>query len=114
MKSSGSDGRGRNDAKFCEQFRPQYWGGAVAFGAVLVGNPSLAHHQDAVGERDRLVDVVRDQQDTGPMGRHQFTDQRVHADAGQRIQRRKRFVEQKELGLLNQRARQSYALRLSA
>jgi hypothetical protein len=81
---------------------------------VFEGDPALAHHQDTVGKRDRLVDVMRDQQDTGPMGRHQFTDERVHADAGQRIQRGKGFVEQQKFRLLNQRPSQRHALRLSA
>src|SRR5882757_528504 len=113
-RCSSRDGGRRDDAEFCEQLRAHYWGGPVALGAVLERNPAIAHHQDSVGERDRLVDVVRYQQDTGPVGRHQFTDERVHADAGQRIQRGKGLVEQQKLGLLNQRTRQGYALRLSA
>src|SRR5438874_8158797 len=95
-RSSGSDGRRRNDAEFGEQFCAQYWGGAVTLGAMLEGNPAFSHHQDAIGQRDGLVNVVRDQQDTGPVGLDQFTDECVHADAGQRIERGKGFIKQKE------------------
>src|SRR4029079_4463243 len=62
VRSSGSDGRRRDDAEFGEQICAKYGGGAVAFGAVFKGKAALAHYQDAVGERDGLVDVVRHQQ----------------------------------------------------
>ena len=114
QKNSGRDGGRCDDAKLSEQLRTNDWGCAVTPGTMLEGNVALAHHQDTVGKHDGLVDIMRNQQDTGPVGGYQFADESVHANAGQCIQRGKGFVEQEKLRLLNQSARQGHALRLSA
>ena len=90
------------------------WDQAVAMSAVREGDPPVPHHQDAVGERNRLVDVMRDEQDTGPVRGDELAHQRVHANASQRIERGERFVEQQQLRLLHQRASKGDALRLAA
>ncbi len=81
---------------------------------MLEGDRAVAHHQDAIGESDRLVDIVRDEQDARLMIGDEFADELVHADAGQRIERGERLVEQQKLGLLDQRAGKGDALGLSA
>jgi hypothetical protein len=81
---------------------------------MLEGDCAVAHHEDAIGQRDGFVDIVGDEQDAGLMIGHQLADQLVHADTGERIERGKRLVEQQKLGLLHQRAGEGNALGLSA
>ena len=79
-----------------------------------VADPAVAHDQDAVGERDRLVDVVGDEQHRGMVLPAQLADQVVHPDPGDRVQRGERLVEQDQLRFGHQGARQRHALRLTA
>jgi hypothetical protein len=81
---------------------------------MLERNRTMAHHEDTVGERNGLVDIMRHQQDARPMSGDQFTDEVVHADARQRIERGKGFVQEQKLRLLHQSPRQCDALGLSA
>ncbi len=48
------------------------------------------------------------------MPRPKLRHQALHTQPGQRIERPERLVEQQQFGLANQRARQTYTLRLSA
>ena len=74
--------------------------------------PSASTARGRRGER--LVDVVRDQQDGGAMALPELEHQPVDRDAGQGVQRRERLVEQQQPGLANQRSGQRGALRLAA
>ena len=60
-------------------------GGVVRL-AVLEGDCTIAHDQDPVGQRDRLVDIVRHEKHAGPMVGDELADKVMHADARQRIE----------------------------
>src|ERR1700761_4225399 len=77
----GLDGEHAKFGKQCSSFNGC---GAVRL-AMLEGDGTVAHHQDAVGQRDRLIDIMRDQQDTGPMVGNELADEIVRADTGQGI-----------------------------
>src|SRR3984957_10600404 len=83
-------------------------------GLMLERDRAVAHHEDTVGERDGLVDVMRHQQHARPVLGDQFTHQIMHADARQRIERREGLVQQQKLWFLHQGPRQRDALSLSA
>ena len=73
-----------------------------------------AHHHDAVGEHDRLVDVMGDQ-DQGRLGVGPQIEQMVlQIGAGKSIERGERLVEQQHFRPRHQRARNGDALRLAA
>src|SRR4051812_9424287 len=82
--------------------------------AVLVGNGAVPHHQDAVGECDRLVDIMGDEKNARLMIGDELTDELMHADTGKRIERGKGLIKEQKLGLLDQRAGERDALGLSA
>ncbi len=68
------------------------------------------HHQDAVGQQDRLVDAVGHQHD-GLAGAAPDLKQRVlHRFAGQRVKRAERLVHQQQLRVVDQRAADRDAL----
>lgn len=98
------------DTELSEQVGARDRCSATTGRAMLERDPAVAHHQDAVSERDRLVDIVSHQENAGPMGGDQLADEVVHADAGQRIECGEGFVEQQEFRLLHQRAGQGDAL----
>src|SRR5581483_5903140 len=75
---------------------------------------AAGQHQHAVGEDQRLVDVVGDQQHRGAVPAPQPQHQRVHGDPGQRVERAERLVEQQQAGLADQGAGERGALRLAA
>ena len=66
-----------------------------------------------VGQQDRLVDVVGDQQHGRLVPTAQGEQQPVHLDPGERVERAERLVEQEQFGLAHQRAGQRDTLRLS-
>ena len=74
----------------------------------------VGEHEHPVGEQDRLVDVVGDQQHGRTVLRHSVLQQAVHSDPGERVERTERFVEQQQFGLADQGAGQCDPLRLSA
>ena len=76
-------------------------------------NPALVEHEDAIGEKQGFIDVVRHQQDCGSMGFPERGDKRLGLEPGERVQRREGFVEQKQLGLANKRPSQRRALRFA-
>ena len=91
--------------------------GARGRGAVtlpLVGDAALVEDEHAVGEREGLVDVVGDEQDRGLVPPPELDHEVVHLDAGQRVQRAERLVEQQQVGLADQRAGERDALGLAA
>ena len=73
-----------------------------------------AHHRDAVGDRQRLLLVVR-HVDRGDAERLlQLADLAAHLDPQLRVEVRERFVEQQHLGLDHQGAGDRDALQLAA
>ena len=75
---------------------------------------AVGQHEHAIGEQQRLVDVVGDEQHRRPVAATQLLDQRVHPDPGERIQRTERLVKQQQLRLADQRPSQRGPLRLAA
>jgi hypothetical protein len=73
------------------------------------GGPRREHH-DAVGEKHRLVDLMGDEQ-RGSLGAREDLQQfHLHEFARLRVERRERLVEQQELRLHRERARDIDAL----
>src|SRR3984957_2316365 len=105
-----------NDAKFGQKIaaRDRSRTDSGSPGLMLERDRAVAHHEDTVGERDGLVDVMRHQQHARPVLGDQFTHQIMHADARQRIERREGLVQQQKLWFLHQGPRQRDALSLSA
>ena len=81
---------------------------------MLERNHAMTHHEDTVGERDGLIDVMRHQQHARPVLGDQFTDEIMHADPRQRVERGEGLVQQQQLWFLHQGPRQRDALGLSA
>ena len=69
-----------------------------------------SHHDDAVGEVDRLLDRVRDEHHRLVLGGEHLQQQVLHRRAGLRIERAERLVHQQELRLDRVGARQGEAL----
>src|ERR1700742_3094984 len=99
-------------AEFGEKRASFDQGGVIRF-AMFKGYGAAAHHQDSIGQRDSLVDVVRDEQDAGLMAGDEFANEIVHTDTRERVERGERLVQQQKLRLLHQRAGEGHALRLS-
>ena len=71
---------------------------------------SRRHHHDAVGEQDRLVDAVGDE-DHGLAGREpQLLEIDAHLFAGQRVERAEGLVHQQQRRVVDQRSRDRGAL----
>ncbi len=75
---------------------------------------AVVHHHDAVGHRQRFFLVVRDHDGRDADLLLQPADLAAQADALQRVERRKRFVQQQQAGPCGQRAGQGHALLLAA
>jgi len=67
-------------------------------------------HGDAIGEKDRLLDVVGDQHGGEAMRLVQLQNEVVQLDPGQRIDRAERLVHQQETRLRRKRAGDDDAL----
>ena len=72
------------------------------------------HDHDAVGERDRLFEIVGDEQHRLAVGVPQFQQQIAHDLPGLGVERAERLVHQKDLGIADQHLRQADALALPA
>ncbi len=72
------------------------------------------HDHDAVGERDRLFEIVGDEQHRLAIGVPQFQQQIAHDLAGLGIERPERLVHQQDLGIADQHLGQTDALALAA
>ena len=70
----------------------------------------VAEHDHPVGERDRLLDVVGDQQDRAVLAAHQPGRVALDHELGLEVERRERLVEQQHLRVVDQGARQRHAL----
>ncbi len=75
---------------------------------------AVAQHDHAIGEHDGFVDVVRDQERREPLLLPEPLDQPLHADARERVQRPEWFVEEQEIRLRKQGAREGDALLFAA
>ena len=75
---------------------------------------AVLHDGDAVGQADRLVEVVGDEDDGLVQQRLQAQELVLHLAADQRIERRERLVEEPEFRLDGERAGDADALLLAA
>ena len=69
-----------------------------------------AHHEDAVGQPDRLLDAVGDEQHRGPAAQPQRLEVRAHLQAREGVERAERLVHQDHRRVVHQRADQRHAL----
>ena len=60
------------------------------------------HHDDLVGERDRLLQVVGDEHDGGAGARPQLQQLVLHQRPGLHVERRERLVHQQDLGVVDE------------
>ena len=92
------------------------WRGARPFGPPLAhDSPGTASEQQhAIADAQGFVDIVGDQQCRALVLMHQVHQQVLHRLAGDRVERRKGFVEIDDLGVARQRPRQRGALRHAA
>ena len=67
-------------------------------------------HQDAVGEKDRLVEIVGDEDDGDVDLAPDFQQMRLHRAARLRIERAERLVHQQDARLIGERAHDRHAL----
>ena len=74
------------------------------------GRGTLAEHHHAVGQNDRLGDVVRHHDHRAGELPQQREQQLLHADAGLRVERRERLVEDEQARLGHEGARERDAL----
>ena len=75
---------------------------------------ALAHDQNTVRHRYGLAKIVRDQQRGQLGGGDRLSEALLQDQLGLRIERGKRLVEQNDIGIDGQRARQSHPLPLPA
>ena len=73
------------------------------------GGP-VGHHDDAVGKQDGLVDVMRDHNRGAVLGGHDLHEFVLQVRPRKRIERPKGLIEQQDLGLHGERARDAHAL----
>src|ERR1043165_6113768 len=64
--------------------------------ALVVDDAALVDQDDAVGEQQRLGDVVGHQQDGGAVALPELGDEALRRGSGERVQRRERLVEQQQ------------------
>ena len=72
--------------------------------------PAAARGRDAVGEHDRLLDVVGDEHDRARLRGQRAGEPVLHVLAGERVERRERLVEAQHRAARQQRARERHAL----
>ena len=77
-------------------------------------DPPAVHHDNAARQRHRLLLIVRDVEDGGREPRLQQLDLEPHLLAQNRVEVAQRLVEQEEIRLVDERARERDALLLSA
>ena len=71
---------------------------------------TVRHHRDAIGEEQRLVDVVRDHQRRRALGAPELEQHFLQLDARQRVEHAERLVEQQHARRQRERARDADAL----
>jgi hypothetical protein len=78
------------------------------------GDARIAKDEHAVGEQDRLFDVVGDEQRRRPVTGAQVADESLHAQSGEGVESGERLVEEEELWVAHQCAGERDALGLAA
>jgi len=81
---------------------------------VLAPDVPVGDDQHSVAERERFDPIVRDEQRGNAATAQDATELAAQRLACRRIQRRERLVQEQELWIRGQRARQRYALLLAA
>ena len=71
---------------------------------------ALGHDDDPIAHVNRLIDVVGDKEHGGAARLPEAQHFILHPHAGKGIERAKRFIEQEDLWVIDQRARQGDAL----
>lgn len=66
--------------------------GTVEVDGKVQHQPSRFQDDDAVGQFHRFVHVVRDEEHGGTVSRDEVQQERVHPNAGQRVESTERFV----------------------
>ena len=84
------------------------------FDVGVEGDRAVHQDDDSIGQEDRFVDVMGDEQHGGPMTCTESLEQRVHLDARERVQRAEGLVEQHQLRLAHERSGERHALCLAA
>ena len=79
----------------------------------IIGNGPFAHDQDAIGQDDGFIHIVRHQQHPGAMPCQQLAHQGMHADAGECVEGGEGFIQQQQARLAHQGACQRHALGLA-
>ena len=74
----------------------------------------VAEHDDAIGEEQRLLGVVGDEQRGKALALPERDDLGLHGDARQRVELAERLVEDEDFRIVDERARQRHALRHAA
>ncbi len=77
-------------------------------------DPPGAQHEHTVGQQHRLLDVVGDEEDAGPVTGAQVRHEVLHAQASQGVERGEGLVEEEELGFAHEGAGQGDPLGLAA
>lgn len=91
-----SSGNAQAGKEFCAH-RAKYFRTAVAWTwlveADTMSDPAMFEHNNLVGERDGLIDVVGNKQDSKTVLPPDIQDQILHFQTGQCVKRRKWLVE---------------------
>ena len=80
--------------------------------AVFIVDPARPrrHHDDPVGEEDRLLDGMRDEEDSQPGSRSDLDQFVLQPFACHRIERAERLIHQHDFGVIGQHAGNRHAL----
>ena len=79
-----------------------------------LAKPALDDHADLVGESGRVLEVVGHEQGRDLETGEELLELGAHVDLRVGVERRERFVEQEDLGVARERARERDALALAA
>ena len=108
---SSARSRSRSVSKVCPPTRRR----ARQVDRDVDGDAPLAEHEHPVGQQDRLLDVVGDEEHAGPVQCAQVGHQVLHLEAGQRVEGRRRGPSMRSRpGLTHQSSVKGLPLRLAA
>ena len=75
-------------------------------------NSAIFDEHNAIGQGERLGDIMGNQNGGKALLEPHPLEQALHADTGERIERAERFIQHQQIGLADERARQSHTLLL--
>ena len=84
--------------------------GDDGFGRVDLHEPAVAHDRDLIAEPERLLEIVGDEHDGLAQLTLQSCDLVLHVTPDQRVEGGEGLVEQEDLGIVGERAREADAL----